>query len=299
MTLTHVLAAVPTIPPIAGAALPIPGHTIDAGTITVAMLSATGTPGSGNYLRGDGTWSTGVAGATGATGATGGTGGVGATGPTGATGSGGATGGVGATGSTGPTGPTGTNGTNGSAGATGATGGTGATGPTGTFALYSTPSTAQQQISASETYLTGSGIAVPAGKLKVGSVLMWRIALDKTAAGVATGIFKVYVGTNGSLSDTARITFTLGAQTAAVDAGMVEVWVTCRGPLSASGILQGTLSMRHNLAATGLATLQAVVAGASAGFDVTVANLIVGISATPGASGVWNIQQCYTETLNL
>lgn len=32
--------------------------TIAAGAVDIAMLSATGTPGSGNYLRGDGTWAT-------------------------------------------------------------------------------------------------------------------------------------------------------------------------------------------------------------------------------------------------
>ena len=35
--------------------------TIDNGTVTVAKISATGTPGSGNFLRGDGSWSTATA----------------------------------------------------------------------------------------------------------------------------------------------------------------------------------------------------------------------------------------------
>ena len=258
MGLGHNVAGI-TIPPTAGAAF-MPSHTIDAGSITAAMLAS----------------------------------GVAVSGPTGATG---ATGSNGTNGTAGATGGTGGTGATGSTGGTGSTGATGATGPSGI--LYGTPSSAAQQISATEAYITGSAIAIPSGKLKVGSVLMWRIALDKTNAGVATGIFKVYVGTNGSLSDTARITFTLSAQTAATDQGMVDIWVTCRGPLSSSGILQGTLSMRHNLAITGFATLQNVIAAASAGFDVTVSNLIVGLSATPGTSGVWNIQQCFPETLNL
>jgi hypothetical protein len=55
---------------------------ISSGTVATARLGS-GTPGSGNFLRGDGTWSVGVSGPTGPTGPAGSPGPAGPTGPTG------------------------------------------------------------------------------------------------------------------------------------------------------------------------------------------------------------------------
>lgn len=162
-------------------------------------------------------------------------------------------------------------------------------------------STADQQIAAATSaLLTGSVIAVPVGKLRIGTVLRWRLTLSKTAAGTAANTFFVRVGTNGTVADAARLTFTMPVGTAVVDTGVIEIMATVRGPLSASGILQGNLRMTHNLQITGLATVPCVALNAiSAGFDVTTANLFVSLSCTTAASTVLTFQQVVAEAMNL
>lgn len=165
-------------------------------------------------------------------------------------------------------------------------------------------SVATQQIAAATSaYLTDSKITVPPGKLRIRTVLRWRLHIDKTAAGVTTSaaIFIVRIGTAGAIGDAAILTFTFPAtQTAVVDDGDVDIEVVIRGPLSASCIAAGSLRMTHNLAATGFANVPVVsLKTVSAGFDATVANLFVGLSCTTGAATVINFQQIVAETLNL
>lgn len=165
-------------------------------------------------------------------------------------------------------------------------------------------SVATQQIAAATSaYLTDSRIAVPVGKLRIRTVLRWRLHIDKTAAGVTTSaaVFIVRIGTAGAIGDAAILTFTFPAtQTAVVDDGDVLIEVVIRGPLSASCVAAGSLNMSHNLAATGFATVPIVSLKAISGtFDATVANLFVGLSCTTGAATVVNFQQIIAESLNL
>lgn len=167
--------------------------------------------------------------------------------------------------------------------------------------LFDVASASQQVSGASDQYLTASKITVPSTKLKVGSIVKWRIYIDKTGAGVATPIVKVWVGTNGSTGDTAVATFTFLAQTGVIDTGYIDMTLTCRGPLSSSGIFQIGVIFQHNLTTTGLANaaqpqIKQVTSGV---FDVTTAGLFIGLSINPGASGVWNCQQIESETVNL
>ncbi|MGH7262032.1 MAG: hypothetical protein ACREI9_15415, partial [Nitrospiraceae bacterium] len=67
--------------------------------------------------------------------------------------------------------------------------------------------------------------------------------------------------------------------------------------IGATGVIAGSLVLVHNTpgtdlaAAAGLAnTSTPTIQVTSAGFDMTVANLIVGVSVNPGASGVWTHQ---------
>jgi len=163
-----------------------------------------------------------------------------------------------------------------------------------------TISPAQQPAAATRTYITGSNIAVPAGKLQIGTMFLWRISMTKTAAGTAASTFDVAVGTTGTTADTARLSFTKPAGTAVADEGLVEIMLTCRGPLSASGIFAGEFRMTHNLSATGHMTIPgACVSNISAAFDVTTANLIVGVCITTGASDGITIQVVQAEAINL
>lgn len=112
-------------------------------------------------------------------------------------------------------------------------------------------------------------------------------------------MWTVVVGTAGTTADTARLTFTGTAQTAVVDTGAVEIWAILRNT-GAAGVLAGGLNMTHNLAATGFSTLAAqVLQNTSAGFDTTLANLIVGVCVNPGASGVWTHQIVAADMFNM
>ena len=162
-------------------------------------------------------------------------------------------------------------------------------------------STSAQTINASTTaYLTHSNIAVPAAKLRIGTVFHWRVQVNKTALGTNNVSFIVKVGTLGTTSDTSVLTFSLPTATAAADEGWIDIMVTCRGPLSASGIFQGVLRMTHNLNTTGLANIPCVeVAVTSSAFDVTTANLIVGLTCTTPASTTLLFRQVVVEARNL
>jgi len=152
---------------------------------------------------------------------------------------------------------------------------------------------------AADTYLAGSALAVPQHLLQAGATFRWRLGMTKTAAGVATPTWNVRVGTLGTIADASRLLFTGPAQTAAIDAGFVDITCVLRNT-GAAGVLAGILSLAHNLAATGFSTIDnPVLQVTSSGFDTTVAALIVGLSVNPGASGVWTHQVVTAEMSNM
>jgi hypothetical protein len=162
-------------------------------------------------------------------------------------------------------------------------------------------STADVVATGADTYLTGSGLVVPVGLvLQVGVTFRWNFFMTKSAAGTAAPVWNIRVGTAGTTGDTARVTFTqVAAQTAVADTGWVEINGIIRS-VGASGVLIAGLSLGHVLATTGFSTLGAnVMQVLSGGFDTTVANLIVGVSVNPGASGVWTHQLISAEMLNI
>lgn len=162
-------------------------------------------------------------------------------------------------------------------------------------------SSAQQAfVATTRTYITGSGLTVPSGKMQIGSCFRWRFNLAKTGAGTASSTLDICVGTAGTTADTARVSFTKPAGTAVADEAWFDVMAICRGPLSASGVLAGEMKMVHNLAATGHATIPCVcVSTISSGFDVTTAGLIVGLCLTTGASDVCTAEVVQAEAWNL
>jgi hypothetical protein len=159
--------------------------------------------------------------------------------------------------------------------------------------------TADVVANAADTYLVGSSIAIPQHLLQAGATFKWRFVFTKTAAGLATPIWSVRVGTLGTIADVARLVFTGPAQTAVIDTGIVEINAVLRN-IGAAGVLAGGLELVHNLATTGIATSQApCLQTTSAGFDTTVANLIVGVSCNPGSAGVWTHQTVVAEMSNM
>lgn len=145
----------------------------------------------------------------------------------------------------------------------------------------------------SDTYITSSALQV-SHEIRVGTVFEWEFEAEKTAAGTATPVYTVRVGTNASTADTARLTLTGAAQTAAADKAKIKITVTVRS-ISATGVIRGHVHLQHNLAATGFANTPAgfdLVGGTSAAFDNTaLAGKYVGLSINAGASAAWTIEQ--------
>jgi len=148
-------------------------------------------------------------------------------------------------------------------------------------------STANQTGFAADTYLVGSSLSIPPALLRVGTTYRLKFDMVKTAAGTATPILIVRIGTAGTTADAARLTFTFAAGTAAIDTGVFEVRVHVR-TAGATAVIVGAASCNHHLAATGLTSTGAsgtgIILATSAAFDATVTNSIIGASFNGGAS---------------
>jgi hypothetical protein len=165
--------------------------------------------------------------------------------------------------------------------------------------LFNQSTTAQSPAAATRTYIAGSNILVPPTKLQVGTRFNWTLNLTKTAAGTAASTFDICVGTTGTTADTARLSFTKPAGTAAVDEGTIEIDCYVRS-IGASGVMVGQFTMSHNGNTVGHMTIPvACVDIVSSGFDMTVANLIVGLCITSGASDAVTLQFVSAEAWNI
>lgn len=170
----------------------------------------------------------------------------------------------------------------------------------GAAAVIGNGNTADVVANAADTYLAGSSLAI-GGRLKAGTVLRWRLAFSKTAAGTAVPQVIVRFGTAGTTADAARLTWNaFTVQTAAVDTGYIEIEAVVRA-VSATGTVGGHCNMQHKNTTTGISNVaQGQQFGlTSAAFDTTVANLIAGVSVNPGAAGVWTFRVVTGEAFNL
>jgi hypothetical protein len=156
---------------------------------------------------------------------------------------------------------------------------------------------AQALAAATLTYITGSKLKVPTEGLKVGSKIRFRFSMTKTAAGTATSTFAIVFGTAGTTADTARVSFTKPAGTAAADEAFVVIEATVRD-VSATGVVVGNFTLIHGLENTGHAIIPAVVLlTTSAAFDNTVEDLYIGLVATTGAADAVTINQIESELI--
>jgi hypothetical protein len=152
---------------------------------------------------------------------------------------------------------------------------------------------------ATDTYVANSQLDLDAlGAPRIGRAYHWRLIISKTAAGLATPILTVRVGTAGSTADTARLTFTWGAGTAAADRGEIELDAAFQSVGSGtSAVLRGKANWTTNLTTTGLSNAVKALQVTSSGFDSTVANSIIGLSYNGGTSAVHTIEyvSAYTD----
>lgn len=149
---------------------------------------------------------------------------------------------------------------------------------------------AQAPVAATRTYITGTNFKVSSAKLQVGSRFIWTFNMTKTAAGIAASTFDIAFGTAGTTADTARISFTKPAGLATADEGKVTIECIVR-TIGATGVAVGEFTMVHNGNTTGHAVIPVVCVNTiSAGFDMTVVNLNVGVCITTGAADAITIQ---------
>ena len=157
---------------------------------------------------------------------------------------------------------------------------------------------AQAPVAATRTYITGSNVAITAGRIAVGTLLRWRFGMTKTAAGTAASTIDIAFGTTGTTADTAQVSFTKPAGTAVADEGFVEIEATVTA-IGASGVVTGEFRMIHNLASTGhLQIPAAVVLTTSSAFNTSTVTDI-GLCITTGASDAITIGICTVEAINL
>lgn len=167
-----------------------------------------------------------------------------------------------------------------------------------TLGVVNFSTAAQTPAAATRVYIIGSNVVFPVGALQVGTLMRWTFNMTKTAFGSATSTFDIALGTLGTTADTARVSFTKPAGTAAIDEAQVVISMVCRGPVGASGVCVGVFAMQHNLAATGHATIPSVnVVTVSSAFDITTPTN-VGVCITSGAADAITIQSVIAEAWN-
>lgn len=142
---------------------------------------------------------------------------------------------------------------------------------------------------ASDTYLAGSAIAMPAGGPVVGTTYRCRFDMVKTAAGTGAFTVNVRYGTLGTTGDASILSLAFTAGTGVADTGMFELSLHFRTVGSGtSAVVAAVIECDHVLAVTGLTALGAAghgqVAGVSSGFNSTTAGAILGLSVNGGTS---------------
>jgi hypothetical protein len=173
----------------------------------------------------------------------------------------------------------------------------------------SNATTTSQSISANtNTYITGANLSIPPSLLHVGAIFRWTIHVNKNGSqtGTAGPVWTVVFGTNGTISDTARLTFTGVAQTSSVADDMfvvIEAVVRSIGSGTA-GVIEGLYFATHIGAAatqqTGFMNQPTdVKQNTSSGFDTTVASSIIGVGLNLGANTAGTIQHASVLGHNL
>ena len=114
-------------------------------------------------------------------------------------------------------------------------------------------------------------------------------------------IINVRIGTAGTTADTSRGTLTHSAQTAVIDEGTFEIFVTFRSVGSGtSAVIQSLSRLSHRLSVTGLGTgVSEPEIATSAGFNSTTSGLIIGLSVNGGTSASWTVNLVQAELNNL
>lgn len=147
----------------------------------------------------------------------------------------------------------------------------------------------QQTGFAADAYLTGSNLLVPSFGMQVNQVYMWKVGVQKTAAGTAGIVVTVRIGAAGAIGDTSRLALTQTVAQAATAAGCIfDIYIQVR-TVSASGVIAGAFAPIGGSLAFGSG-----IQAASSTFDNTgLGGQFVGLSLNGGASAAYTIDSCF------
>jgi len=162
--------------------------------------------------------------------------------------------------------------------------------------------TTQTPTGGTDTYLAGSDVTIPTGRLQAKSMYRLKFDIHKTSvAGTASVVVNVRLGTAGTTSDTSRAVVTFGPQTAVADEGAIDLNIVFRTVGSGtSAVIQVLGMLDHRQTTTGLTNVNTSIQKVtSSGFDSTVANLKIGCSVNIGTSTVADIRLVQAELFNL
>ena len=150
-------------------------------------------------------------------------------------------------------------------------------------------SAAAQAITANTvTYITGSGILIPAAGLVLGQMYRWYIGVTKTAAGTATPIWTPRIGTAQTTADGTVLTITGTAQVATASGTLIIVACVVRA-VGASGVIVGSI----NTGAASFGIGGNVVSGAYN--TASKEGQRFGLCVNTGASAAWTVNSVRGE----
>ncbi|MCA3561486.1 MAG: DUF2793 domain-containing protein [Aestuariivirga sp.] len=152
---------------------------------------------------------------------------------------------------------------------------------------------------AADTYLAGSAIAIPPGRLKPGTRYALTFDASKTAAGLVTPVITLRFGSGAAVTDLALAAMSFPAQTAAADDGRFTIEATVRATGAAAAI-QVVSSLAHTGASGGLSNVPGPVRRAGpVSFDSGIANATIGVSVNAGTGAAWTVALVQARLDNL
>jgi hypothetical protein len=154
-------------------------------------------------------------------------------------------------------------------------------------------SAVQSQLTVATTkyYVTSSNINLPATLktgIVVGTTIKWRVCFTKSAAGTGTFSPIIFMGTNGTASDTAEVSQSLGTMTAVVDNVYLDIQITFTAVGSSTGSFFWSMCPVHTPSATNTGFYTAVAptfTGTVSSLNTTTASLIFGLGFVCTAGG--------------
>lgn len=152
---------------------------------------------------------------------------------------------------------------------------------------------------ATDTYVTGSNILIPAQLPRAGTIYTCEISGSKTAAGTATPIINLRVGTGAAVGDASRGTFTFSAGTAATDQFRIRIQALFRTVGGGTSAVLQSHCEAISQPTTGFSSLLKGIWQTSGGFDSTVASSYIGVSVNGGASAAWTVYQVLSYLENV